>query len=82
MPDKNTSKKISDKKIERRRALSVLVLPIGLSLGISFGMIFGSALGNTSLGLCGGIMSGAGFGLMVFSIAYSNLKKTDDKENN
>ncbi len=81
MTDKNIENNTSDEKIEKRKALTVLALPIGVSLGISFGLLFGPALGNISLGLCGGMISGVGFGLMAFSIAYSKLKEKDDKEN-
>ncbi len=81
MPDKNIKNNTSDKNIEKRKSLAVLALSIGLTLGLIFGVVFGSTLGNISLGLCGGMMSGAGFGLMAFAIAYSKLKNTDDKEN-
>ncbi len=81
MPDKNIGNNTSDEKIEKRKALAVLTLPIGLALGLTFGLIFGPTLGNNSLGLCGGILSGAGFGLMALAIAYSKQKETDDKEN-
>ncbi len=82
MSDKNIENNKSDEKIEKRKALAVLALPLGLSLGISFGLLFGPALGNISLGLCGGMMSGAGFGLLAFTIAYSKQKEKDNKENN
>lgn len=81
MSEKNIENNTSDENIEKRKSLAVLALPLGLSLGISFGLLFGSALGNISLGLCGGMMSGAGFGLLAFAIAYSKMKKIDDKEN-
>ena len=81
MSDKNIGNNTSEEKVGKRKALAVLALPLGLSLGISFGLLFGPALGNISLGLCGGMLSGAGFGLLAFTIAYSKLKKTEDKEN-